>query len=426
MSPELITAIKERLQASQSKEEIESAVLAMGHTKEVFDAAYTLAEHDLQNKTATELPRARTLFKNAWGFAQTRFDLIALLFVPLALETLCSFWFERLPESERFTTPLLMLLAFVTAVLYLMTVTLALKVVAAKTEEEKTLPAATQWMLRHALPLLFVYVLSGLIIGAGLLFFIIPGLVIAISLTFAQYVFVGEEKTGMSALLASHALVKGRWFAVARKIFGFIVLTLVPLFLFGILYGIVTGITGEGVYVILGGELLTQAISAVMSLMSLYAMYHLYLALKERRENEAVDNTFVRLRYWVLVGIGVALVVGLIVVAIFFRDKLDWVEEVATPIETMETREAPATFSQFSETTLRFVNERNGSYLGVCESLRPLVEGEGDVVCNDSESAWAIQVTDSFGASFCADRKTPGKLTPAPIGTATECISVGE
>ena len=55
MSPELIHAIKERINAGQSREEIESAVLAMGHTKEVFAAAFTLAEHDIKEGSSGSL-----------------------------------------------------------------------------------------------------------------------------------------------------------------------------------------------------------------------------------------------------------------------------------------------------------------------------------------------------------------------------------
>ena len=423
MSPELINAIKERLQAGQSREEIESAVLSMGHTKEVCAAAYTLAEHDIQNKSAAELPRARDLFKNAWEFAQSRFDLVALLFIPLVLETLGSFWFERLPEGDRFVNAPLLLLFLATGIAYVVTIAIALKIVATKDDSQKTIPTAFAWMITHALPLLWVLILSGLLIFGGLLFFVIPGLIVAISVTFAQYAFVDEDKRGMEALIASHALVRGRWWKVVRKIFGFVILTLIPLFLFGILYGVGTLVVGEGTYVMLAGEILTQAISAVMSLMSLHAMYHLYQALKERSADVA-PGAYVRPRYLALILLCLASIAALVAVATFFSEKLEWLEEAATPIETIETRGIPAAFTGFDEAALQFANERNGSYAGVCEVLRPLAEVEGEVTCNDNETAWALQTTDSFGVRYCADSTTPGKMLPTPIGSRTECISV--
>ncbi len=426
MSPELINAIKERLAANQTRQEIESAVLAMGHTKEVFEAAYTLAGHDLQNKTKAELPKARTLFANAWEFVQSRFDLVALLFIPLALETGGSFWFDTLPEGEQFTNPMLLLLFLATGIAYVVTIAIALRIVAARDEAEKTLPVAFTWMTKNALPLLWLYVLSGLLIFGGLLFFIIPGLIVAISITFAQYVFVDEDKRGMSALLASRSLVAGRWWKVIRKIFGFIILTFIPLFLFGILYGTITAFTGEGTYVTLGGELITQAVSAVLSLMSIHGMYHLYKALKQSKSDDSTPGSYTKTRYWILIALSVALVVALIALATFFKEKMEWLEEAAeVPIEDMETREVPAAFLSFAETALKFANEHNGSYVGVCDVLRPLAEAEGEVVCNNSETAWALQTTDSLGVSYCADSTTPGKAISTPIGAKTECISIG-
>jgi hypothetical protein len=425
MSPELINAIKERLQAKQSKEEIESAVLAMGHTKEVFEAAYTLAEYDLANPATATLPRARTLFVNAWEFVMTRLDLVVLLFIPLALESAATIWSERLPEAERFVNVPFLGLSILTGIVYIVTLTVALRAVTASIEEEKTLPHATRWMVRHVLPLLWVLVLSGLLIFGGLLFFIIPGLIVAISVTFAQYIYVSEDKRGMAALLASRALVGGRWFKVFRKIFGFMILTFIPLFLIGVLYGIVSEMAGDTILVTIGSEFVIQAVSAVLSVMSIHAMYHLYLALKENR-GDVTPSDSARVRYLILIGISVASLVAIIVLATLFREKLDWLEEAAVPLETMETSEVPEFFSRFDETALQFANERNGSYVGVCESLRALAEGEGEVVCNDGETAWALQTTNSFGTSFCADSTSPVKVIPAPIENRTKCISVGE
>jgi hypothetical protein len=429
MSPELIQAIKERLAAGQTKDEIETAVLSMGHSKEVFEAAFTLAEHDLKNKDEDEieLPKARTLFKNAWKFIESRLDLVALLFIPLALETIGSFWFDKLPESERFVSAPLFILFLITGIAYIVTIAMALRIVSAKTTAEQTLSAAAAWMTKNVLPLLWLYVLSGLVIFGGFLFFIIPGIIVAISITFAQYIFIGEGERGMDALVGSHALVKGRWFKVVRKLFGFVVLTLIPLFLFGFAYGIITLFTGHGEYITLGGELLTQAISAVMSVMSLHAMYHLYRALNETKTEEVNSiQKYVRTRYWGLMGVSLLFSLAVVVLATFFSDKMEWLEEAASPIEEMETRDVPTEFGGFSEAALQYADENEGSYLGVCEDLRPLAEAAGEVVCNDSETAWAVQTTDAFGTSFCADSTTPGKAVPSPIGTETRCISVVE
>lgn len=428
MSPELITAIKERLAVGQTREEIETAVLAMGHTKEVFEAAFTLAQHDMSKKEGATLPQARTLFRNGWKFVQSRPEVVALLFVPLALETLRAFWFERLPESEQFVTAGQVAFFVVVGVAYIVSLAMALRIVTAKSDAEGTLASAATWMTKNALPLLLIYVLSGLLLLGGLLFFIIPGIILAISITFAQYVYVDENKKGMDALLTSGSLVRGRWFKTVGKIVKFVVLTFIPLFVFGVLFGMVTLFTGEGPVIILGGELLAQAVSAVISVISLHAMYHLYVALKQQPTNETVVTRLQKVWYWGLIGVSVLFATAVVILATLFSEKLEWLEEAAAPIEEIEMEEkgVPAIFSEFPETVLQFANEHNGSYAGVCEWLRPLAEAEGEVTCNDSETAWALQTTDSSERRFCADSTTPGKATPAPIGSQTECISVGE
>ncbi|MEK7462654.1 MAG: hypothetical protein AAB618_03705 [Patescibacteria group bacterium] len=425
MSPELINAIKERLQAGQSRTEIESAVLAMGHQKEVFEAAFTLAEHDLRTSGQKSLPKVTTLFVNGWNFAKSRLDLVALLFVPLVLEVLASFWFGYSPETDNFPPFPLLAMFTLLGIVYIVILAIALFVVTSKSKEE-TLTTAFKWTVRNALPLLFIYVLSGLVVFGGFLFFIIPGVAVAIAITFAQYTFVREGKRGMESLLASRAVVKGRWFVVARKIAGFIFLTLILILIFGMLYGLVEMVVGEGRYMTLGGELLTQALSAVMSIINLHAMYHLYLALSETAVSTEVASKFVRGRYWLMAALTLGLMTVLLILATFYKESLSkWLEEANVPLEEMSTT-VPASFGSLPVTALKHANEHEGSYTGVCALFRPLTEVDGEVTCNESDTAWALEVVNSTGVRYCADTATPGKQIHAPLGDKTECIVVAE
>jgi MFS family permease len=426
MSPELINAIKERISAGQKREEIESAVIAMGHTKEVFAAAFTLAEHDIKEGNSGSLPKARTLFTQGWNFTQAHPYLILLLFIPSAIEVLASAWFGYTAESIEVPPLPLLGLFIVLGLAYVVVVAMTLFIVVKSDTEKPTLEAALSWTIKNAVPLLIVFILSGLVILGGLVLFFIPGIVVAIAITFSQYAYISDNKRGMDALLASRAAVKGRWFKVARKIFGLIILTIIPMILFGMVYGIIAFAAPESKYMTIGGELLTQLLSSVMSVISIHAMYHLYLALKSGSDKEVSVQKSARIRYWILALLTFILGAILVALAVFFEDKMEWLEDAAVPLEEMESREVPATFSQFSATTLQYANEHNGSFAGVCEPLRLLVEGEGEVICNDSETAWALETTDSLGNRFCADTATPGKVIAAPIGTQTECISVAE
>lgn len=77
-------------------------------------------------------------------------------------------------------------------------------------------------MLKASVPLIIqsviVSILSALAVLGGLLLFIIPGIIFSIWFAFAVYALVLDGKRNVSALVASKALVKGRWFAVATRL----------------------------------------------------------------------------------------------------------------------------------------------------------------------------------------------------------------
>lgn len=67
---------------------------------------------------------------------------------------------------------------------------------------------------RYFFPYLWIGILNGLAVFAGMILFIIPGIIVAIWFIFSGYTLVLEDKRGTQALKASKALVKGRWWAV--------------------------------------------------------------------------------------------------------------------------------------------------------------------------------------------------------------------
>ena len=56
--------------------------------------------------------------------------------------------------------------------------------------------------------------LNGFIVMGGYLLFIIPGIIISIWFSVATFIFVIEERKGMTALLYSRHLVSGHWWGV--------------------------------------------------------------------------------------------------------------------------------------------------------------------------------------------------------------------
>lgn len=73
-------------------------------------------------------------------------------------------------------------------------------------------------VLKNVLPvapqLLMVALLRTIFVTIGLICFLVPGIYLAVSYTFAQLIVLEEKKTFWEALEGSRALVRGNWFTV--------------------------------------------------------------------------------------------------------------------------------------------------------------------------------------------------------------------
>lgn len=64
-----------------------------------------------------------------------------------------------------------------------------------------------------------VSVLVGFFVAIAFLFLVIPGIIVAVYLTFSSFVFIIEAEKGMKALKRSWNLVKGNWWEVFGRLF---------------------------------------------------------------------------------------------------------------------------------------------------------------------------------------------------------------
>lgn len=79
------------------------------------------------------------------------------------------------------------------------------------------------------IPLLWVSILSGLVIFAGTLLFVIPGILFAVWFAFASVVNILEGTKGREALSESKKLVEGKWWSVFWRF-------IATYFVFGVLF----------------------------------------------------------------------------------------------------------------------------------------------------------------------------------------------
>lgn len=114
---------------------------------------------------------------------------------------------------------------------------------------------------------LWLVILVSFFVTLASLFLVIPGIIVAIYLSFYSYVFIIEGEKGMNALKRSWSLVKGNWW----KVFG-------RLFLLNIVFGII--------FILLSSvnDLLGSVFQLFYMPFNIIFFYLIYLELKKSKE----------------------------------------------------------------------------------------------------------------------------------------------
>ena len=97
------------------------------------------------------------------------------------------------------------------------------------------------WSLKHFWPIFLMVVYIQLVTSGGYLFLIIPGIALAIYVSYAVMVFATEDIRGMNALVRSTRLVYGHWWSVVgRALFLSLVIILSFMLAAGITFGVLS------------------------------------------------------------------------------------------------------------------------------------------------------------------------------------------
>ncbi len=111
----------------------------------------------------------------------------------------------------------------------------------------------------------WLWTVQGLAVVGGFAFFLIPGIVLSISLSMATYSLAVDDQRGMRALLHSRAMVRGHWWGVFGRLLFISLVSMVP--------GLVPKV----------GFLL----SALTAPFFAFFTYHLFMDLREMKEEKA-------------------------------------------------------------------------------------------------------------------------------------------
>lgn len=168
------------------------------------------------------------LFDSAWSTYKTHFvKLLKINLIPVALISIILTAFPFLTEFQEMIAYLgpadiVRIMALVFGVMILVSALSSANYIAQVKylleEGDMTLVAA----YRHAAHILFPYiwmlVLAGLCVLAGTIFFIVPGIVIAVWLSFSSYLLIEGKAKGLAALKLSKSYVRGIWSQVFLRL----------------------------------------------------------------------------------------------------------------------------------------------------------------------------------------------------------------
>ncbi len=199
----------------------------------------------MKEETKTQkLMSIRDLFRNSWNIYKKdfkKFLVIAVVFFGITSLSMIFIGLE-IPEAEVQTAPTPTFMPagaepFFTVPWYLffliILVTMFIGILGSASLVAAVREIPKDWRVKGALkegwskyrPFFLVSLLTGLIIGLGFLFLIVPGIIFAVWFGFSIYVVICEDKRGFKALSRSRELVKGHWWSVAKRVFAIMIIT---------------------------------------------------------------------------------------------------------------------------------------------------------------------------------------------------------
>jgi len=155
--------------------------------------------------------------------------------------------------------------------------------------------------LKLIIPLFVAMILQTLVVLGGSLAIVIPGILVAVYLTVAGMVIVGDGKRGFGALMESFSLVRGRWWAVFGRA---LVMGILVAIISGVLTFVGEAIGGKGSAVATVFSVLGNLITVFIA--STY-MVCLYKNLKETRI-ATPEASMKKAKNWMMIGLVVGLV----------------------------------------------------------------------------------------------------------------------
>ncbi len=424
MNDELIAAIKDRISLGWSKEKIESEVLASGHTTEAFETAYDAALRPASVVQPAKvfglkevISKTSDLFIKNWRLGLS--GLLAMLLV-LAIGggALFGLMVGQFVAGPNWFGILAVLVIAILGIFATTAIGLAVLRGLLKRFDGETFSIHLRLALGSVMPVLVVSFYSGVLTQIGYSIFFIPGLILAVFLSFVvPGVLLGETK-GLRSLTYSAELVRGRFFRVLLAYVANAVLIMVAVLL-------VMALLALGSI-----EPMTLVLSLPLSLVGFVAvgwwqvcfMVALFELLKAEPNNK---NLPFGERFWRYFATAVIAVVTFLLAVFVFLLSFGLTE--LSDLENMGAVNMDRNDGgmmqdivrkQFLQSAVREAEERAGEagdYTDTCGVVS--LPAEATCYADASGFAFAVPVSDGY---YCVDREgAETSVVPIPEGATT-------
>jgi hypothetical protein len=255
------------------------------------------------------------LFRDAWVFFKINWKiLVSIIAVPSAISLISQLFLVSNNPGLKVLSAILGIVAFI--VLLAMKLALIDSVRQLSNNPASVLSIKGQYKFGFSLfwSLIFILIIEALAVGGALALLIIPGIILAVYLSFYTFALVIDSKKGFSALIESYNLVRNRWFKVFGRIIVIGIAAIVVYFIgTGIawLINALFGFAAHSESAAFVAFILSTATSLVVGPFTIVYMYKLYESLKATR---VVDTTHSNIKNLIIA----SMVVGVIAIIVAF------------------------------------------------------------------------------------------------------------
>lgn len=338
---QLTKYIKDQQAAGFTNEQIMTACLSVGYTEEQLRPLFmstppppiptesSVSLNTFTNAPTTEETKILPPLLSIGAYISDSFTLITkrpfhlinfviacigAVIASAIVTSLGTFFIHGLPFGDGVSFVVEIITQFIAMIPMLFPI-MALMYVYLKRDENVSYWAGLEWAFLKTDSLIIVYALLVAIPFGGLLFFIIPAIVLNIYLLFSLPFYLTSHERGMSALLRSTHLVYGQWWAIFTRMIVFALLIGV-LFFVGILVSGVYFATfgGAGIVPLFVGLIIMGLGVFIVTAWGMAATVLLFESLQARQTSLFVETNYstAKIIYTILAIIGAAAFCALI------------------------------------------------------------------------------------------------------------------